>query len=157
MICPYAKKMGFQKALVRGDRAVRRSMADIRLIIACHALKSIFAALFLVASAGAVDLPYSPAALPATSFPVTPAGMCLDGSEALFSSYQAAGLAPILLYNQPSASSPGHVWVAVSSGQGWQAVDSYFGPVSSDEFYHADMSFTDMDSLRAAFPRRSVL
>ena len=115
------------------------------------------AVLLLAGAAGAVDLPYSPAALPATTFPITPAGMCLDGSEALFSSYQAAGLSPILLYNQPSTSSPGHVWVAVPSGQGWQAVDSYFGPVSSDEFYHADMSFPDMDSLRAAFPRRSAL
>lgn len=114
--------------------------------------------LLLAGVAGAVDLPHGQgAALPAMTFPVSPAGMCLDGSERLFSSYQAAGLAPILLYNQPDSSSQGHVWVAVPSGQGWQAVDSYYGPVASDEFYHADMSFTDTASLEAAFPRRSVL
>ena len=81
----------------------------------------------------------------------------LCGALGGLDNYAERAMVRRLIHNLPSASSPGHVWVAVPSGQGWQAVDSYFGPVSSDEFYHADMSFTDTDSLRAAFPRRSVL
>lgn len=98
--------------------------------------------LLLIGSAGAVDLqPGGHPALPDTGFPVInpssglpyPLGMCADGSAQLYADYQAAGLSPVLL------SSAHHMWVAVPDGDRWLAVDSYFGPMTDDGYYHGEV------------------
>ena len=119
-------------------------------------MRMLIAALLIAGTASAVDLPHGNVTLPVIGFPVAQPGFCVDGSESLFSSYQAAGLSPVLLYNLPDSNSQGHVWVAVPGSSGYQAVDSYFGPVRDDEFYHADMMFGDVASLHSAFPRGAV-
>lgn len=119
--------------------------------------KLILAALLLISSAGAIDLqPGGHPALPAISFPVAPAGMCLDGAEQLFSAYQAAGFSPAYMYRGPDAFGPGHVWVAVPDGGRWLAIDSYWGPMTDDRYYSADGMYEDIESLEAAFPRERI-
>ena len=96
----------------------------------------------LIGSAGAVDLaPGGHPALPAMTFPTInpssglpyPLGMCADGSAQLYADYQAAGLSPVLMQ------SAYHMWVAVPDGDRWLAVDSYWGPVVDDVYYHGEV------------------
>ena len=120
-------------------------------------MRFLLAIMIMISMAGAVDLqPGGNPALPSMTFPITPAGMCLDGTERLFSDYRAAGLSPVLLYDLPDAESQGHVWLAVPDGDSWLAVDSFWGPMTSESYYHADMSFTDIESMRNAFPRERM-
>ena len=120
-------------------------------------MRLILAALLLLGTAAAIDLqPGGHPALPEITFPVTSAGMCLDGAEQLFSDYQSAGLNPSYMYSLPDDSGPGHVWVAVPDGGRWLAIDSYWGPMTDGGYYSADGMYGDIESLEAAFPRERI-
>lgn len=89
-------------------------------------------------------------------FPVTPLGMCYDGSEKLDSTYSGFGYNVIFLYDPGGFSSQGHIWVAVEDRDQpgtWLAVDSYYGVVKDPEYYFAPYSFNEFQYLDAINPK----
>jgi len=89
-------------------------------------------------------------------FPVTPLGMCYDGSQKLDSTYRNFGYKVIFLYNPSGFDSQGHIWVAVEDKNHpdtWLAVDSYYGVMKDLEYYTAPYSFTEFQYLDAINPQ----
>lgn len=90
-------------------------------------------------------------------FPVTPLGMCYDGSQKLHDSYKSFGYSTIFMYDPSGFDSQGHLWVVVEdkdhTGK-WLAVDSYYGVVTDDPYYYtAPYSFADFKYLDSLNPQ----
>jgi hypothetical protein len=91
-----------------------------------------------------------------TMFPVTPLGMCYDGSQKLDGTYRDFGYKVIFLYNPSEFDSQGHIWVAVEDKDHpntWLAVDSYYGVMKQPEYYCAPYSFDEFQYLDAINPQ----
>ena len=89
-------------------------------------------------------------------FPVTPLGMCYDGSEKLDSTYSGAGYHVVFLYDPSGFNSQGHLWIAVedkSRSDTWLAVDSYYGVMTDKEYYSAPYSFSEFQYLDSINPK----
>lgn len=89
-------------------------------------------------------------------FPVTPLGMCYDGSKKLDSTYKGFGYNVIFLYDPSGFVSQGHIWVAVEDKDhpgAWLAVDSYYGVVKDPKYYSAPYSFSEFQYLDAINPK----
>jgi hypothetical protein len=89
-------------------------------------------------------------------FPVTPLGMCYDGSEKLENAYKSFGCKVIYLYDPSGFASQGHIWVAVEDKDHpdtWLAVDSYYGAKTDPEYYTAPYSFSDFKYLDSINPK----
>jgi len=89
-------------------------------------------------------------------FPVTPLGMCYDGSEALAEIYESFGYDVGYMYDPSEWDWQGHLWVVVEDPDDqntWLAVDSYYGIMSENEYYSAPYSFTDMKYLDSINPK----
>jgi len=93
-------------------------------------------------------------------FPVTPLGMCYDGSQKLFENYKSFGVNMMYLFDPAGFNSQGHLWIALEDkGQPntWLAIDSYYGVMTNDEYYyHAPYSFSDFSYLDSVNPRWRV-
>ena len=93
-------------------------------------------------------------------FPVTPLGMCYDGSQKLDDTYKSFGLHVIYLYIPSGFGNQGHLWVAVEDKDHpntWLAVDSYFGVIKNDkDYYTAPYSFADFKYLDSINPKWRV-
>lgn len=92
-------------------------------------------------------------------FPVTPLGMCYDGSQKLENTYRGFGYNVTYLYDPAGFDSQGHIWVAVEDGDdlgNWLAVDSYYGVMDDAEYYFAPYSFDEFEYLDAINPRLKV-
>ncbi len=89
-------------------------------------------------------------------FPVTPLGMCYDGSQKLDRTYRDFGYKVIFLYNPSGFDSQGHIWIAVEDkdhADAWLAIDSYHGVMNDPEYYSAPYSFTEFQYLDAINPK----
>jgi hypothetical protein len=89
-------------------------------------------------------------------FPVTPLGMCYDGSQKLDSTYKGFGYNVIFLYDPSGFASQGHIWVAVEDKDhpdAWLAIDSYYGIMKDAKYYSAPYSFTEFQYLDAINPK----
>jgi len=106
----------------------------------------------------AVGKSFSPAAekpkLPSLSFPVAPLGQCYDGSAKVGQSLAAAGKKVKYAYDPKADGGQGHMWVLVQDpkGEGWQAVDSYYGPVNDAQFYKPKYAFDDYEKIQELMP-----
>lgn len=85
------------------------------------------------------------------SFPFTPLGACYDGTRALGRYY---GDLPLMYAMDPGDEDwRGHVWLLVGDGSGgWTAIDSYYGPMASPEYYDPPIAVSDFDELAAYIP-----
>ena len=93
-------------------------------------------------------------------FPVTPLGMCFDGSQKLDKTYSSYGYNVSYMYD-PNAGdySQGHIWVTVEDKNQhgkWLAVDSYYGVMTDNEYYTASYSFDDIKYLDSINPHWKV-
>ena len=90
-------------------------------------------------------------------FPVTPLGMCYDGSKKLQESYKSLGYDSVYMYDPSGFDSQGHLWVVVEdkgAPDTWLAVDSYYGPITEDDYYYqAQYSFVDFKYLDSINPQ----
>ena len=90
-------------------------------------------------------------------FPVTPLGMCYDGSQKLQESYKSLGYGSVYMYDPSGFDSRGHLWVVVEDNDApdtWLAVDSYYGPITEDDYYYqAQYSFADFKYLESINPQ----
>lgn len=94
-----------------------------------------------------------------TMFPVSPLGMCYDGSQKLEDIYKSFGYNIIYLYDPSGFNSQGHLWVAVQDkahSDTWLAVDSYYGTMTDDNYYKAPYSFSDFKYLDSINPNWKV-
>lgn len=92
-------------------------------------------------------------------FPVTPLGMCYDGSQKLENTYKGFGHNVTFLYDPAGFDSQGHIWVAVEDGSHpgtWLAIDSYYGVMEDPEYYSAPYSFSEFKYLDAINPRLNI-
>ncbi|OPY44920.1 MAG: hypothetical protein A4E47_01246 [Methanosaeta sp. PtaU1.Bin028] len=88
-------------------------------------------------------------------FPVTPLGMCYDGSQKLDEIYRSFGYNVTYLFDPAQYQNQGHLWVVVedpSVPNTWLAVDSYYGIVEEEGYYKAPYSFTDFKYLDSVNP-----
>lgn len=86
-------------------------------------------------------------------FPVTPLGMCYEGSNEMGKIYKDLGYNVTYMYRQDN---PGHEWVLVEndSSNMWLAVDSYFGIIkNSNDYYTASYSFPNPSYLALVNPQ----
>lgn len=89
-------------------------------------------------------------------FPVTPLGMCYDGSKTLDNTYKSFGYNVTFMYDPGGFNNQGHLWVIVEDKDRrgtWLAVDSYYGAMTSDEYYRAPYSFKDFSLLDSINPK----
>ena len=90
-------------------------------------------------------------------FPLTPLGMCYDGSQTLSKSCKSFGYNTIFMYDPSGFDSQGHLWVVVEDKDHagtWLAVDSYYGVVNDDSYYYtAPYSFADFKYLDSITPK----
>lgn len=89
-------------------------------------------------------------------FPLTPLGMCYDGSQKLAEIYKGLGYNVIYIYDPSQWYGEGHLWVLVEDTDQpdhWLAVDSYYGVVKDDNLYYiAPYSFADFEYLDSINP-----
>jgi hypothetical protein len=104
----------------------------------------------------AVSKSFSPASeslkLPSISFPVAPLGECFNGSAKVGQSLAAAGKKVKYAYDPKADGGQGHMWVLVQAGEGWQAVDSYYGLVNDAQFYKPKYAFDDYEKIQELMP-----
>jgi len=90
-------------------------------------------------------------------FPVTPLGMCYDGSKKLADTYGSFNYRVRYMYDPSEWDWQGHLWVIVEDQDGrgrWLAVDSYYGAIiDDDQYYRAPYSFDDFGLLDSINPR----
>jgi len=92
-------------------------------------------------------------------FPVAPLGMCYDGSQKLESTYKNFGYRVAYLYDPSGFDYQGHLWVAVEDKDhpgAWLAVDSYYGVMTTPEYYKAPYSFMDFRYLDSINPKWKI-
>lgn len=88
-------------------------------------------------------------------FPVTPLGMCYDGSKKLADTYESFNYRVRYMYDPSEWDWQGHLWILVEDGDRpdlWIAVDSYYGVMTDDEYYTAPYSFEGFEHLDAINP-----
>lgn len=85
-------------------------------------------------------------------FPITPRGMCKEGSEQLGRIFGGLGYNVTYMY---TPNNPGHEWTLIEddSLNTWLAVDSYYGVMNDSDFYTASYSFPNPDYLEFVNPR----
>ncbi|VVB70194.1 Uncharacterised protein [uncultured archaeon] len=89
-------------------------------------------------------------------FPLTPLGMCYDGSQKAYSTYTGFGYHVIYMYDPSGFAFQGHLWVAVEDKDHegkYLAVDSYYGVMTEEEYYKAPYSFADFKYLDSINPK----
>lgn len=89
-------------------------------------------------------------------FPVTPLGMCYDGSQKLEAAYSSSGFNVMYMYSPAEWNWQGHLWVVIENTDlpdTWLAVDSYYGIITVDTYYKAPYSFDDMKYLDYINPK----
>ena len=92
-------------------------------------------------------------------FPVTPLGMCYDGSKKLADTYESFSYRVRYMYDPCEWDWQGHLWVIIEdqnpNGQErWLAVDSYYGAIIDDDlYYRAPYSFDDFELLDSINPK----
>ena len=90
-------------------------------------------------------------------FPVTPLGMCYDGSKKLADTYGSFGYRVRYMYDPSEWDWQGHLWILVEDLEQpdrWLAVDSYYGfQRDDDQYYSAPYSFADFEYLDSINPR----
>jgi hypothetical protein len=90
-------------------------------------------------------------------FPVTPLGMCYDGSKKLADTYGSFGYGVRYMYDPSEWDWQGHLWILVEDTERpdrWLAVDSYYGVIRDDnQYYSAPYSFADFEYLDSINPR----
>jgi len=90
-------------------------------------------------------------------FPVTPLGMCYDGSEKLADTYGSFGYRVRYMYDPSEWDWQGHLWNLVEDPEQsdrWLAVDSYYGVLrDDDQYYSAPYSFVDFEYLDSINPK----
>jgi hypothetical protein len=94
-----------------------------------------------------------------TMFPVTPLGMCYDGSLQLEEIYKSFGINVRYMYDPSGFDSQGHLWVTLEDdhSDNWLAVDSYYGVMTDDEsYYYAPYSFEEFKYLDSINPKWSL-
>jgi hypothetical protein len=92
-------------------------------------------------------------------FPITPYGMCFEGSKRMGRIYSDLGYKVMYTYNPDNPKGQGHEWILVkdeASGDLWQAVDSYYGPVDGSDYYYAPYSFPKSDDINLIIPQLIV-
>ncbi|MFB3763663.1 MAG: hypothetical protein ACE14P_00275 [Methanotrichaceae archaeon] len=105
------------------------------------------------------DLDFVKAINKCTIFPVSPLGMCYDGSQMLNDLYKSFGYNTEYLYDPNGFNSQGHLWVAVEDKahpDTWLAVDSYYGTMMDGYYYKAPYSFVDFRYLDSINPKWKV-
>lgn len=89
------------------------------------------------------------------SFPVMPLGGCYDGTRVVSRYY--GGMQIVYAMDPGDDSWRGHVWLLVEDSQGsWLAIDSYYGPVNSPEFYDPPIVVEEFGELDVYIPRIPV-
>jgi hypothetical protein len=91
-----------------------------------------------------------------TMFPVTPLGMCYDGSQQLEEIYKSFGYNIRYMYDPSGFDSQGHLWVTLEDDHSdrWLAVDSYYGVMADDDsYYHSPYSFEEFKYLDSINPK----
>jgi len=90
-------------------------------------------------------------------FPVTPLGMCYDGSKKLADTYGSFGYRVKYMYDPSEWDWQGHLWILVEDPEQsdrWMAVDSYYGVMrDDDQYYSAPYSFADFEYLDSINPK----
>jgi len=90
-------------------------------------------------------------------FPVTPLGMCYDGSKKLADTYESFDYRVRYMYDPSEWDWQGHLWVLVEDSEQpdrWLAVDSYYGVMTDDDqYYSAPYSFEDFEYLDSINPK----
>ncbi len=89
-------------------------------------------------------------------FPVAPLGMCYDGAQKLDENYKSFDYNVIYMYDPSGFDSQGHIWVLVEDKDQldtWLAVDSYYGPMTTEDYYTAPYSFADFKYLDSINPK----
>jgi hypothetical protein len=84
-------------------------------------------------------------------FPVAPLGMCFEGSQQVAKTYGSFEYNATYMYDPGAGGyNQGHLWVLVEDKDNrgkWLAVDSYYGPMTDNEYYEAPYSFADIKYL----------
>ncbi|MCX6677674.1 MAG: hypothetical protein NTU95_06980 [Methanothrix sp.] len=85
-------------------------------------------------------------------FPLMPLGMCYEGSKQLGIIYTGMGSNVTYMFHPDD---PGHEWILVEDGSTntWLAVDSYYGVMTSSDYYAASYSFPRFDLLDLVNPQ----
>jgi hypothetical protein len=89
-------------------------------------------------------------------FPVTPLGMCYDGSQQLENTYKSFGYDVNYMYDPSGFDFQGHLWVVLEDDHTdtWLAVDSYYGVMTDDDsYYQAPYAFADFKYLDSVNPK----
>jgi hypothetical protein len=95
----------------------------------------------------------------AALFPLTPYGMCFEGSSRMGKIYTSLGYNVIYMYNPDNPKGRGHEWVLVENDKTtntWQAVDSYYGIMDGNDYYWAPYSFPKYDDIKLILPQWQV-
>jgi len=85
-------------------------------------------------------------------FPLAPLGMCYEGSKQMGIIYTGLGHNIMYMFNPNNT---GHEWVLVEDGSTntWLAVDSYYGVMTTGDYYTAPYSFQQFDLLDLVNPQ----
>jgi hypothetical protein len=90
-------------------------------------------------------------------FPVTPLGMCYDGSKKLADTYGSFDYRVKYMYDPSEWDWQGHLWTLVEDPKQpdrWLAVDSYYGVMRDDDLYYsAPYSFVEFEYLDSINPK----
>lgn len=92
-------------------------------------------------------------------FPVTPYGMCFEGSKRMGRIYTNLGYNVMYMYNPDNPPGQGHEWILVkdtTTEDMWQAVDSYYGTMDGSDYYYAPYSFPKSDDINLIMPKLIV-
>jgi hypothetical protein len=85
-------------------------------------------------------------------FPLMPLGMCYEGSKQMGIIFTGLGHNITYMFNPDNT---GHEWVLVEddSTNTWLAVDSYYGVITTGDYYTAPYSFQQFDLLDLVNPQ----
>lgn len=95
----------------------------------------------------------------AALFPITPYGMCYEGSKRMGRIYTDLGYVVEYMYNPDNPPGQGHEWIMVedkAAKDEWQAVDSYYGATDSIDYYYAPYSFPKQGDIYLIMPQLIV-
>jgi hypothetical protein len=89
-------------------------------------------------------------------FPLVPLGMCYEGSKQLGIIYTGLGYNVTYMFHPDE---PGHMWTLVEDDgtETWLAVDSYYGVVTSSDYYATSYSFPRFELLDLVNPQWRVV
>ena len=105
------------------------------------------------------NLEFTNAVRKAALFPITPYGMCFEGSKRMGRIYTDLGYKVMYMYNPDNPKGQGHEWILVkdeAAGDIWQAIDSYYGTMDGSDYYYAPYSFPKQDDINLIMPQLIV-